>query len=109
MELFATNLRRRAEALGISNAEAARRVGLSERRYGNYISGRREPDLATLVRIAAVLETSPDRLLSFGDVGDPSPEAIVRERIAAAANALPADDLERLSIMVGALAEARRL
>lgn len=63
---FATNLRTRAEELGLSNAEVARRAGLSERRYGNYVSGRREPDLATLVRIAQVLDSTPDQLLSFG-------------------------------------------
>lgn len=107
MEPFATNLRKRAEELGISNAEAARRTGLSERRYGNYVSGRREPDLATLVRIAAVLESSPDRLLSFGEAKQSSHEAGAKERIAAAANVLPADDLERLAIMVGALADSR--
>ena len=101
MEPFASNLRKRAEELGISNAEAARRVGLSERRYGNYISGRREPDLATLVRIATVLETSPDELLSFGDHEERSePRLLARDRIIAATNVLTPDDLERLVIMV---------
>lgn len=109
MEIFATNLRKRAEELGISNAEAARRVGLSERRYGNYVSGRREPDLATLVRIAAVLETSPNRLLSFagsndelGQTQEPGPI----DRIRSAINALPASQLETVAVMVEALAAA---
>jgi transcriptional regulator with XRE-family HTH domain len=106
MEPFASNLRKRAEELGISNAEAARRVGLSERRYGNYISGRREPDLATLVKIATVLETSPDRLLSFGQEEGAS---IIgpKQRILAATNVLPNKDLEMLAIMVEALASQR--
>ncbi len=60
MESFASNLKQRAVDLGLSNAEVARRAGLTERRYGNYITGRREPDLATLVRIASVLESSPN-------------------------------------------------
>ncbi|MCS0496864.1 helix-turn-helix transcriptional regulator [Ancylobacter sp. MQZ15Z-1] len=104
MEPFASNLRKRAEELGISNAEAARRAGLSERRYGNYISGRREPDLATLVRIATVLETSPNALLSFGaqvDVVGP------KTKLLAAANVLTSADLETVSIMVEALASRR--
>ena len=67
MDLFAENLRKRAVELGISHAEVARRAGLSERRYGNYVSGRREPDLVTLVRIARVLETTPNVLLGFDD------------------------------------------
>lgn len=108
MELFATNLRKRAEELGISNAEVARRAGLSERRYGNYVSGRREPDLTTLVRIAAVLATTPNDLLTErpGRAAQ-SPENFARTRIAAASTALGNDDLERVAIMIEALATAR--
>ncbi len=105
MEPFASNLRKRAEELGISNAEAARRIGLSERRYGNYVSGRREPDLATLVRIAAVLETSPNRLLSFGQ--EEAAPAGPKQRIVSATNILPDRDLETLAVMVEALASQR--
>lgn len=105
MELFASNLRKRAVELGISHAEAARRVGLSERRYGNYVSGRREPDLATLVRIAEVLGTSPTELLTersrVGIRAHPS------ERIAAAARALPDTQCEIVAVMIEALAEQR--
>ena len=35
--------------LGLSDAEVARRAGLSERRYGYYATGEREPNLATLL------------------------------------------------------------
>lgn len=108
MELFATNLRKRAEELGISNAEVARRAGLSERRYGNYVSGRREPDLATLVRIASVLATTPNELLTDqrGSVGQSSRQ-LARTRIDAASMALGDDDLERVVVMIEALAAAR--
>ncbi len=63
MDIFAKRLRERAKQLGISNAEAARRIGLDERRYAHYASGRREPDLATLVNIAEILGTNPNWLL----------------------------------------------
>ncbi|KNY14728.1 transcriptional regulator [Shinella sp. SUS2] len=106
MELFASNLRKRAEELGISHAEVARRAGLSETRYGNYVSGRREPDLATLVRISAVLGTTPNDLLTTeghqGSVGN-----LMRNRAVAALAALDANDLERVVIMVEALANER--
>lgn len=109
MELFASNLRKRAEQLGIPNAEVARRAGLSETRYGNYVSGRREPDLATLVRIATVLVTTPNDLLSDQvDRTQQSQELRVRDRIAAASAALRDDDLERVAIMLEALVAARR-
>lgn len=107
MELFATNLRKRAEELGISNAEVARRAGLSERRYGNYVSGRREPDLATLVRIASVLATTPNELL-INSLNKSVPEELARQRAIAALAALRSDDLDRVAIMVEALASGRR-
>lgn len=107
MELFATNLRKRAEELGISNAEVARRAGLSERRYGNYVSGRREPDLATLMRIASVLATTPNDLLT--DKTPPKTSGnLARLRALAALAALRRDDLERVAIMLEALADKRQ-
>lgn len=63
MDIFAKRLKERARQLGISNSEAARRVGLEERRYGHYVTGRNEPDLATLVKIAEILGTNPNWLL----------------------------------------------
>lgn len=106
MELFAFNLRKRAEQLGISHAEVARRAGLSETRYGNYVSGRREPDLATLVRIASALATTPNELLT-SDISVPKPDELIRQRTMSALIALRADDLERVAIIVEALASAR--
>lgn len=64
MILFGNNLRKRARALGLSDAEVARRAGLAERRYGFYVTGEREPDLATLLRVAEVLQISVDALLT---------------------------------------------
>jgi transcriptional regulator with XRE-family HTH domain len=67
MQPLADNLRRRASELGISHSEAARRAGLSERRYGNYIADRREPDLRTLLQITRALHTTPNDVLGIGD------------------------------------------
>jgi transcriptional regulator with XRE-family HTH domain len=72
MKIFAERLKDRAAVLGLSNAEVARRTGLSERRYGHYVSGSREPDLATLARIARALGTSPNHLLGYDD-DEPKP------------------------------------
>lgn len=105
MELFATNLRRRAEELGLSNAEVARRAGLSERRYGNYVSGRREPDLATLVKIATVLATTPDRLLA--PAADAPSAKSPRQRAIAALTVLDDFELETVAVMLEALATER--
>ncbi|KQY43550.1 transcriptional regulator [Rhizobium sp. Root483D2] len=108
MEPFARNLRLRAAKLGISNAEVARRADLSDRRYGNYVSGRREPDLATLIRISRVLGVSVDELVgSTVEKRTESKEHLLQERIEAALRTLDHDDLQRLAIMVEALAVAR--
>lgn len=104
METFANNLRKRAEELGISNAEAARRADLSERRYGNYVSGRREPDLATLVRIAQVLQTTPDVLLGVATTGKPDG---LRDKINSAISAMSKADKEVVAACADAIVKLR--
>jgi hypothetical protein len=47
----------------LSPPEVARRCDLEVRRFHHYVVGDREPDLQTLVRISAVLGTTPDTLL----------------------------------------------
>ena len=104
MDTFSKNLRARARHLSLSDAEVARRAGLSERRYGHYVTGRGEPDLETLVRICTVLGTTPNDLLGFETQdaeADESPEIKERktlsERIGAACNVLQIDNL-RLTV-----------
>jgi transcriptional regulator with XRE-family HTH domain len=104
MDSFAAKLRKRAEELQISNAEAARRVGLSERRYAHYVTGAREPDLATLVKIARVLETTPNDLLSFGPEPKRSKRILLRDRLLAATNALDDRALEIAVVQAEAVA-----
>ena len=58
-------LQARARELGLTDAEVARRLGLAQGRYSNYVNGAREPDLATLARICRELAISPDELLGF--------------------------------------------
>ena len=107
MELFANSLRKRAAKLGISNAEAARRSGLSERRYSHYVSGIREPDLATLLRIAEALQATPNDLLGVGDNRKPSSRSLLIDRLNSAANALSDHDLEVVALQTEALASRR--
>ena len=107
MDLFASRLRERAAELGMSHAEAARRSGLSERRYSHYVSGIREPDLATLVRIAKTLQTTPNFLLGVGDKRKPSPRSMMVDRLNSAAQALGDDELEVVVIQTEALSGRR--
>lgn len=105
---FSSNLRRRAEELGISNAEVARRVGLSERRYANYVSGKREPDLATLVKIAEILGTSPNSLLitPTNDEGL-SLKDLLQDRLMIAANHMDEQLLELTVVQAEAVASVK--
>ena len=107
MKVFADNLRRRAEALNLSNAEVARRANLEERRYGNYVTGRREPDLSTLLRIGEVLGCSLDNLLRPDVEKQSTAHDILLERLAVAANGLPDSELELVVIQVEALASSK--
>jgi transcriptional regulator with XRE-family HTH domain len=105
MDVLAKNLRARAQELGISNAEAARRSGISERRYGNYTTGFRDPDLQTLVQIAKALHCTPNDLLGVTeDLDDASEAARLRREVVAAITVLDQRHLETLLIEVRALA-----
>ncbi|WP_367278682.1 helix-turn-helix domain-containing protein [uncultured Sulfitobacter sp.] len=107
MDVFCRSLRSRAKALGISNAEAARRCGLSERRYAHYVSGDREPDLGTLVRIATALGTTPNQLLGLGEIQDTSSRDILFQRIQSAVQVISDEALEIATVQMEALAAKR--
>ena len=107
MEQFSKQLRLRAETLGLSNAEVARKVGLSERRYSHYTTGAREPDLATLVRIAKALGTTPNELLGFGEGDRASKKSALIDRLATTADGLTEAELEVVLVQIEALAFRR--
>lgn len=108
MDTFAKKLRERAKQLGISNAEAARRIGLDERRYAHYASGRREPDLATLVNIAEILGTNPNWLLGVTSIEDlDEGRADLFERFKNAMSEMTINELELSVIQAEAIAAAK--
>jgi transcriptional regulator with XRE-family HTH domain len=94
MDLFAKRLRERARQLELKDAEVARRAGLSERRYGHYVRGVREPDLATLTRICAALDLTPNDLLLEKPPHRPSPHDRWLSRLASAARKLDTENLK---------------
>ena len=58
---------RKIQSEGISQDEMAKRLGLSKSTYGSYESGRTEPKLADLLKMAAFFNVTTDQLLG-GDV-----------------------------------------
>lgn len=108
MQVLGQKLRSRAKELGFSNAEVARRAGLSERRYGFYVTGDREPDLSTLLRICKVLATTPNVLLGISEDGkEGSNRAALFERLRMASRALAEHDLQTLVVQAEALVTHR--
>lgn len=104
-ERFGEKLQRRARELGLSDAEVARRVGLGQSRYANYLAGTREPDFATLAKICRVLNLTPNILLEFDPWPDSaSDERFLIQRILAALPALNRTSLRTTAKMVDVLA-----
>lgn len=107
MQQFGINLRRRAKELGLTDAEVARRVGISERRYGFYVTGDREPDLATLLRISDILQVGADHLLRPWQETERSTADRLRAQIQSSAAALSHDRLELLAEVAATFAAHR--
>jgi len=101
---FGRRLRAVAISLDLSDSEVARRAGLSERRYGHYVTGAREPDFATLLRICSVLQCSPNELLGWDGLPKPKGREPSLRRLQAAANHLSASQLEMVVTQIEALA-----
>jgi transcriptional regulator with XRE-family HTH domain len=108
MEAFNERLRRFAKELGISNAEVARRAGLSARQYGHYVEGRREPNLRAIVRICAALGITPnDLLLDRQSTAKASERDKFRSRLITDTNTLEIDDLKLAAHLISAMVKHR--
>jgi transcriptional regulator with XRE-family HTH domain len=123
MQGLGERLRQRARELGLTDSEVARRLGLSQARYANYVNDKREPDFRTFLNICRILSTSPNRLLGFHETDRPTglsdcapplfpsadrptsadETAILRDRIRAAAEAMAAPALRTAAAVMDAL------
>ncbi len=102
-------LRARARELGLSDAEVARRSGLTTTRYGHYVNDVREPDLATVVRICRVLGMRPDELLDFRETDNGAIASGRLERVVGFAAAMDEATLEVAVAVMQALAATTQL
>lgn len=60
-------LKQKAQELGISDADVARRSGIAERTYSYYTSDQRRPPYDKLIKICRTLNVTPNYLLGFGE------------------------------------------
>ncbi|MGI4799047.1 MAG: helix-turn-helix domain-containing protein [Janthinobacterium lividum] len=96
MEGLGDRLRVRARELGWSDTEVARRVGIGQTRYANYVTNRHEPDLATFARICSVLGASASAMLGQA-ASEPDEASRLRGQVATALEVL---DETALTIVV---------
>lgn len=61
--MFKDRLNQKRKQQGLSAKQMAALLGMELRSYRNYESGDREPSLATLIKIADILDISLDDLL----------------------------------------------
>lgn len=77
-QLIPERLKKSREKLGISMAEASRRLNLSKIGYCRYEYGERTPSPQTIEVIAQCFNTSSDYLVGITD--DPSPTQIIIDK-----------------------------
>lgn len=104
MEGIGNRLRKRALELDLSDAEVARRLGISQSRYANYVAGKRAPDFATLARICRLLSTTPNVLLGFDQTEKSDKSTKLKARITAATESMPSSTLQTAAVVMDALA-----
>lgn len=102
MQGVGEKFRARAESLGLSDSEVARRVGISASRYGKYIRNDTEPDYALLVRICEVLSLTPNDLLLIGQTEPDDRRDLLRARLLSSLHGLDEANLNVLTEMVEA-------
>ncbi len=60
-------LRAKAKSFGLTDAEIARKLGISPRRYSHYKIGRNEPSIEMLIKICQILNSTPNEMLEFSN------------------------------------------
>jgi transcriptional regulator with XRE-family HTH domain len=103
MDGLGQRLKNRARELGLSDAEVARRLGLSQARYNHYTNDVHEPDLHTLTRIAAALGVQTDHLLGVQQMPEGREQAL-RARVASAISSMNLDTLRTAAALMETLA-----
>jgi transcriptional regulator with XRE-family HTH domain len=71
-----SNLRDARKKLDLSQEQVAERSGVHTTEVSRIESGKRDPRVSTLKRLAAAVEVPPGRLLEYGQTGDTTTAAL---------------------------------
>jgi transcriptional regulator with XRE-family HTH domain len=71
---FGKRLQQLRKRRGLSQVEVAKRLGIHQSLISQYERGYLRLHGALVVRLAAVLDTSPDQILSIGELADSEPQ-----------------------------------
>ena len=67
MEIFSKRLKEQRKAAGFTQQQMAELLGIKQQSYTRYENNKGEPNLETVVCIAAILDVSSDFLLGITD------------------------------------------
>ena len=98
-------LKKLAAKRKISQAEIARRCDIGGRTFGGYCSGKREPDLETLLRICSRMGVTPNDLLLDAD-GDNERDTLM-QRLTGVLSLMGTSDLKAALAAFEAIAATR--
>lgn len=96
-------LRMLRERMGITQSEAARRMGIVRTTYSNYEAGNREPDNETLKKIADFYGVSVDFLLGAEEKKKPNENDLVVKEVLEAYNRLSPEKKKIVEDLIKAL------
>jgi len=96
-------LRALRERKGLTQGEAAKKMGIVRTTYSNYEAGNREPDNDTLKKFAEFFEVSIDYLLGNDTTNDQARDAVIEEY-----NRLPPTEKKLVDDMIKALLAKRQ-
>ena len=103
MQGMGNRLRARALALGISDSEVARRLGVSQTRYAKYVTDVNEPDLVTVVKLCRLLGMAPEELLGVVEMPVFGERDLLMARLQATAQGMDTSRLKAAIAVVDAL------
>ena len=101
------NMRELRKQRGLTMKELGKAVGVAESTISLYETGKHEPDILTMQRIAAVLGVSVDALLGADPHDSPPPPSIDRDLIEMLMSLKPAQ-LQRVMDFVSGLKAATK-